>query len=281
MVPFSSFASGRWISGSPRLARFNGFPAINIWGEAAPGMSSGEAMQAMEEAVEKLPKGMGFDWTGLSYQERMSSSQAPLLYAFSIFVIFLCLAALYESWTIPIAVLMMLPLGVIGGVIASSLRGLHNDVYFQIGLLTTLGLATKNAILIVQFAKGGMEKGMGLIDATLEGAKLRFRPIIMTSLAFGFGVLPLAITTGAGAGAQNAIGTGVLGGMVTATVLVVIFAPLFYVLIERLFGKRRSSETDGPGGAKSIFKVFMEKLLSKRRKDDNTGTASTTPTGEA
>ncbi len=242
MVPFSSFATGRWTSGSPRLARFNGFPSINIWGESAPGRSSGESMQAMEEAVAKLPLGFGFDWTGLSYQERMSSSQAPLLYAFSIFVIFLCLAALYESWPIPVSVLLVLPLGVIGGIIASSMRGLSNDVYFQIGLLTTLGLATKNAILIVQFAKAGQEKGMALIDATLEGAKLRFRPIIMTSLAFGFGVLPLAVTTGAGAGAQNAIGTGVLGGMVTATVLVVIFAPLFYVLIEKIFGKRRQRE---------------------------------------
>ena len=199
-------------------------------------------MRAMEEAVQKLPKGIGFDWTGLSYQERMASSQAPLLYAFSVFVIFLCLAALYESWPIPVSILLALPLGVIGGVIASTLRGLPNDVYFQIGLLTTLGLTTKNAILIVQFAKAGLEKGMGLFDATLEGAKLRFRPIIMTSLAFGFGVLPLAVTTGAGAGAQNAIGTGVLGGMVTATVLVVVFAPLFYVLIEKLFGKRRQRD---------------------------------------
>jgi len=248
MVPFSSFASGRWTSGAPRLTRFNGFPSINIWGEPAPGKSSGEAMQAMEDAMGKLPSGFGFDWSGLSYQERMASSQAPLLYAFSIFVIFLCLAALYESWTIPIAILLVLPLGVIGGVIASSMRGLANDVYFQIGLLTTLGLATKNAILIVQFAKGGLDKGMGIIEATIEGAKLRFRPILMTSLAFGFGVLPLAVTTGAGAGAQNAIGTGVLGGMVTATVLVVIFAPLFYVLIEKIFGKkgrRESAETDG------------------------------------
>jgi hydrophobe/amphiphile efflux-1 (HAE1) family protein len=239
MVPFSSFASGRWTSGSPKLERFNGFPSLNIWGEPASGRSSGEAMKAMEEMVEKLPKGIGYDWTGLSYQERMSSSQAPLLYAFSIFVIFLCLAALYESWTIPISVLLVLPLGIIGGVIASSLRGLANDVYFQIGLLTILGLTTKNAILIVQFAKGGLEKGMGLIDATVEGAKLRFRPILMTSLAFGFGVLPLAMTTGAGAGAQNAIGTSVLGGMVTATVLVVIFAPLFYVLVEKIFGKKQ------------------------------------------
>jgi hydrophobe/amphiphile efflux-1 (HAE1) family protein len=242
MVPFSSFASGRWTSGPPRLARFNGFPSINIWGEPAPGRSSGEAMQAMEEAVTKLSKGTGFDWTGLSYQERMSSSQAPLLYAFSIFVIFLCLAALYESWPIPISILLVLPLGVIGGVIASSMRGLANDVYFQISLLTTLGLTTKNAILIVQFAKAGLERGMGLIDATLEGAKLRFRPIVMTSLAFGFGVLPLAVTTGAGAGAQNAIGTGVLGGMISATILVVVFAPLFYVLIEKLFGKHGKRE---------------------------------------
>jgi HAE1 family hydrophobic/amphiphilic exporter-1 len=243
MVPFSSFASGRWTSGPPKLDRFNGFPSINIWGEPAPGKSSGEAMRAMEEAVSKLPKGFGFDWTGLSYQERMSSSQAPLLYAFSVFVIFLCLAALYESWTIPFSILLVLPLGVIGGIIASSMRGLANDVYFQIGLLTILGLTTKNAILIVQFAKMRVEEGMGLIEATLEGAKLRFRPILMTSLAFGFGVLPLALTTGAGAGAQNAIGTGVLGGMVTATFLVIIFAPLFYVLIEKRFGKRRKRES--------------------------------------
>jgi len=239
MVPFSSFASGHWTSGSPKLERYNGFPSINILGESAPGKSSGEAMQEMEGFVRKLRQGIGFDWTGLSYQERMSSSQAPLLYAFSIFVIFLCLAALYESWVIPFSILLALPLGIIGGVIASSMRGLPNDVYFQISLLTTLGLTTKNAILIVQFAKKGVERGMGLIDATVQGAKLRFRPIVMTSLAFGFGVLPLAVATGAGAGAQNAIGTGVLGGMVTATILVVIFAPLFYVLIEKIFGKHK------------------------------------------
>ena len=246
MVPLPSFATGRWTAGSPQLARYNGFPSLNLWGEPAPGKSSGEAMQAMEEMVAKLPTGIGFDWTGLSYQERMSSSQAPLLYAFSIFVIFLCLAALYESWPIPISILLVLPLGVIGGVIASSLRGMSNDVYFQIGLLTTLGLTTKNAILIVQFAQAGLERGMGLMEATLEGAKLRFRPILMTSLAFGFGVLPLALTTGAGAGAQNAIGTGVLGGMVTATLLVVVFSPLFYVIIERIFGKRKRGETAQP-----------------------------------
>jgi len=239
MVPFSSFASGHWTYGSPKLERFNGFPSLNILGESATGRSSGEAMQAMEEFVKKLPQGIGFDWTGLSYQERMSSSQTGLLYAFSIFVIFLCLAALYESWRIPFAILLILPLGAIGGVIASSLRGLANDVYFQIALLTTLGLATKNAILIVQFAKDGLARGMDLIDATLEAAKLRFRPILMTSLAFGFGVLPLALTTGAGAGAQNAIGTGVVGGMLSATVLVVIFAPLFFVLIEKLLRKHQ------------------------------------------
>lgn len=246
MVPFSSFASGRWTYGSPRLERFNGFSSLNILGEAAPGMSSGEAMKAMEEAVNKLPKGIASGWSGLSYQERVSSSQTGLLYAFSIFVIFLCLAALYESWTIPISILMILPLGAIGGIIASSGRGLSNDVYFQIGLLTTLGLTTKNAILIVQFARDGIKNGMGLIEATVEGAKLRFRPIVMTSLAFGFGVLPLAVSVGAGAGAQNAIGTSVLGGMITATILVVIFAPLFYVLIEKLTGKRRGSATN-PG----------------------------------
>jgi HAE1 family hydrophobic/amphiphilic exporter-1 len=238
MVPFASFASSRWTTGSPRLERFNGFPSMNIWGEPAPGRSSGEAMQAMEEIVSKLPQqGIGFDWTGLSYQERMASSQAAPLYAFSILVIFLCLAALYESWPIPIAILLALPLGVIGGVIASTLRGLPNDVYFQIGLLTTLGLTTKNAILIVQFAKARVEQGMGLIEAALEGTRLRFRPIVMTSLAFGFGVLPLALTTGAGAGAMNAIGTSVLGGMITGTILVILFAPLFYVLIEKTFGK--------------------------------------------
>ncbi|MBL0714427.1 MAG: efflux RND transporter permease subunit, partial [Desulfosarcina sp.] len=243
MVPFSSFASGHWAYGSPNLERYNAFPSLNIWGEPAPGRSSGEAMQVMEEIVSKLPQGIGFEWTGLSYQERMAKSQAPMLYAFSVFVIFLCLAALYESWPIPISILLTLPLGVIGGVIASSMLGLSNDVYFQIGLLTTMGLATKNAILIVQFARARVDEGMGLIEATLEGSKLRLRPIVMTSLAFGFGVLPLALATGAGAGAQKAIGTGVLGGMITATILVPLFAPLFYVLIYRALGKHRKRVT--------------------------------------
>jgi hydrophobe/amphiphile efflux-1 (HAE1) family protein len=244
MVPYSSSASGRWTSASPRLERYNAFPSLNIWGEPAPGKSSGDAMQAMEEIVTKLPKGIGFDWTGLSYQERMASSQAPLLYAFSLVVIFLCLAALYESWTIPISILLVLPLGVIGGILASSFRGLANDVYFQIGLLTTLGLTTKNAILIVQYAMNKLQEGMGLIEATLEGAKLRFRPIVMTSLAFGFGVLPLVLTTGAGAGAQNAIGTSVLGGMVTGTFLAVFFIPLFYFVIYRLMERKKNGQTE-------------------------------------
>ncbi|MBN1506981.1 MAG: efflux RND transporter permease subunit [Sedimentisphaerales bacterium] len=240
MVPYSAFASGHWTSGSPKLERFNGFPSLNILGEASQGRSSGEAMAAMEGFVRKLPQGIGSDWTGLSYQERQAGSQTGLLYAFSILVIFLCLAALYESWPIPISILLALPLGVIGGVLASTWRGLPNDVYFQIGLLTTLGLTTKNAILIVQFAKARLEQGMGLIEATLEGARLRLRPIVMTSLAFGFGVLPLAFANGAGAGAQKAIGTAVLGGVITSTFLVTIFAPLFYVLIQKNFGKRRA-----------------------------------------
>jgi hydrophobe/amphiphile efflux-1 (HAE1) family protein len=242
MVPFSAFASGHWTSGSPKLERFNGFPSVNILGEAAPGRSSGEAMAAMAGFVRKLPQGIGFDWTGLSYQERQAGAQTAPLYAFSILVIFLCLAALYESWPIPISILLALPLGAIGGVVASTLRGLPNDVYFQIGLLTTLGLTTKNAILIVQFAKARVEEGMGLLEATLEAAKLRLRPIIMTSLAFGFGVLPMALTGGAGAGAQNAIGIAVLGGVVTSTFLVTLFAPLFYVLIFRIFKGKESRQ---------------------------------------
>jgi len=245
MTPFNSFASGRWTYGPSRLERFNAFPSINIFGEPAPGRSSGEAMQAIEEIISKLPRGIGFDWTGVSYQERMAKSQAPLLYAFSMIVIFLCLAALYESWSVPISVMLALPLGVIGGVLASSFRGLPNDVYFQIGILTVLGLTTKNAILIVQFAMAEVREGRGLLEATLQGATLRFRPIIMTSMAFGFGVLPLAMATGAGAGAQTAIGTGVLGGMITATFLAIFFIPLFFVGVVQLF-ERRSARAEKP-----------------------------------
>ncbi|MBW2107558.1 MAG: efflux RND transporter permease subunit [Deltaproteobacteria bacterium] len=241
MVPFSSFATGRWAQGSPKLERYNAFPSINIWGEPAPGHSTGEAMAAMEEIAAKLPQGIGFDWTGLSYQERMATAQGPILYAFSIFVIFLCVAALYESWTIPFVNLLMLPLGVFGAILATSLRGLPNDVYFQIGFLTTLGLSTKNAILIIQFIKERMGHGESLVDATLGAAKTRFRPVIMTSLAFFFGVLPLAIATGAGAGAMNAIGTAVCGGMLSATFIDLIFIPMFFVLVSRLF-KRKKTE---------------------------------------
>jgi HAE1 family hydrophobic/amphiphilic exporter-1 len=245
LVPLSAVASGRWTWGSPRLERYNGFPAMNLQGEPSPGHSSGEAMVAMEELVGRLGAGLGLEWTALSYQQRMSESQAGLLYAFSVLVIFLVLAALYESWTVPITILLALPLGVIGGVAASSLRGMTNDVYFQIGLLTVLGLTTKNAILIVQFAQAHREEGMELVAATLQAARLRLRPILMTSLAFGFGVLPLALASGAGAGAQAAIGTSVLGGMLTATFLAILFIPLFYVVVVRLFERQPAAATLG------------------------------------
>jgi HAE1 family hydrophobic/amphiphilic exporter-1 len=247
MTPVSTLASGRWVYASPRLERYDSFPSLEFLGEPAPGRSSGEAMQAMEEIVTKLPKGIGYDWTGLSYQERMGHAQTGLLYSFSILVIFLVLAALYESWTVPISIMLALPLGVIGGVLASSFRNLPNDVYFQIGLLTVLGLTTKNAILIVQFAKIRLEEGAGLIEATLEAAKLRLRPIVMTSMAFGFGVLPLAIANGAGAGAQKAIGTSVLGGMLTATFLAIFFIPLFFVMVVQLFGEKKSRRAEQSG----------------------------------
>jgi HAE1 family hydrophobic/amphiphilic exporter-1 len=239
MVPYSSFATSHWTTNSPRLERFNGFPSMNIWAEAAPGRSSGEAMQAMEDLVDKLPRGFGYDWTGLSYQERMATKQGPLLYAFSVLVIFLCVAALYESWTIPFVNLLMLPLGVFGALAATSWRGLANDVYFQIGFLTTLGLSTKNAILIIQFIKEQQRQGEGLIEATLAAVRIRFRPVIMTSLAFFFGTLPLAMATGAGAGAMNAIGTAVTGGMLSATFIDLIFIPLFFVIVSKVFAKKR------------------------------------------
>ncbi|HNQ63320.1 MAG TPA: efflux RND transporter permease subunit [Syntrophorhabdaceae bacterium] len=257
MVPFSAFASGQWKSGSPRLERYNGFPSMSIWGEPAPGRSSGEAMKVMEGLVAKLPQGVGFEWTGLSYQERMSSTQAPLLYAFSIIVIFLCVAALYESWAIPITNMLMLPLGVLGATFFTWTRGLHNDVYFQIGFLTTLGLTTKNAILIIQFAKERMTRGEGVLDATLGAIRVRFRPVIMTSMAFFFGVLPLAISTGAGAGAMNAIGTAVTGGMLSATLIDLFYIPLLFVIISRLFKvesrKKGSDRHPEPPGQKEVY----------------------------
>jgi HAE1 family hydrophobic/amphiphilic exporter-1 len=250
MVPYSTFASGRWTYGSPKLERFNAFPSINIWGEAAPGRSSGEAMQAMEDFASKLPKEIGYDWTGISYQERQARAQTAPLYAFSVLIIFLCVAALYESWTIPFVNMLMLPLGVFGATAAMWLRGLPNDVYFQIGFLTTLGLSTKNAILIIQFAQHRMEHGEKLVEATLGAVKTRFRPVMMTSLAFFFGVLPLALATGAGAGAQNAIGTAVVGGMLSATFIDLIFIPLFFVFVTRMF-KGKQTHDMGPDSATS------------------------------
>ena len=236
MVPFSSFTSANWIQGSPRLERYNGLPSMEILGEAAPGKSSGEAMKMMEDFAATLPNGIGFDWTGMSYQERLSGNQAPALYAISLMVVFLCLAALYESWSIPFSVMLVVPLGVVGALLAASWRGLSNDVYFQVGLLTTIGLSAKNAILIVEFAKDLMDKERkSLIDATLEAVKMRLRPILMTSLAFILGVMPLVLSTGAGSGAQNAVGTGVMGGMVSATLLAIFFVPVFFVVIRRRF----------------------------------------------
>ncbi len=236
MVPFSAFATGHWTYGSPKLERYNGVSSVNIQGNAAPGYSTGDAMDAMEELTAKLPAGFGSEWTGLSYQERQSGDQAPALYAISLLVVFLCLAALYESWSIPFAVMLVVPLGVIGAVLAATFRGLENDVFFQVGLLTTIGLSAKNAILIAEFALELEQKGEHLVKATLEAVRMRLRPILMTSLAFMLGVTPLMISTGAGAGARNAIGTGVFGGMLTATVLAIFFIPLFYVVVRKLAG---------------------------------------------
>ena len=239
MVPFSAFSTSRWEYGSPRLERYNGLPSMEILGQAAPGKSTGEAMDMMEQLAAKLPTGIGFDWTGMSYQERLSGNQAPALYAISLIVVFLCLAALYESWSIPFSVMLVVPLGVFGALLAATMRGLTNDVYFQVGLLTTIGLSAKNAILIVEFAKDLMEKeGKGLIEATLDAVRMRLRPILMTSLAFILGVMPLVISTGAGSGAQNAVGTGVMGGMVTATVLAIFFVPVFFVVVRRRFSRK-------------------------------------------
>ncbi|EBB9558232.1 efflux RND transporter permease subunit [Salmonella enterica] len=238
MVPFSTFSSARWIYGSPRLERYNGMPSMELLGEAAPGRSTGEAMSLMENLASQLPNGIGYDWTGMSYQERLSGNQAPALYAISLIVVFLCLAALYESWSIPFSVMLVVPLGVVGALLAASLRGLNNDVYFQVGLLTTIGLSAKNAILIVEFAKDLMEKeGRGLIEATLEASRMRLRPILMTSLAFILGVMPLVISRGAGSGAQNAVGTGGMGGMLTATLLAIFFVPVFFVVVKRRFNR--------------------------------------------
>jgi multidrug efflux pump len=241
MVPFSAFASGSWVYGSPRLERYNGLPSAQVMGQAAPGVSSGEAMAAVEALVAKLPPGIGLEWTGLSFEERAAVAQAPLLYALSALVVFLALAALYESWSVPFAVILAVPLGVLGAVLAATGRGLPADIYFQVGLLATIGLSAKNAILIVEFAKTLQEQGKDAVAAALEAARMRLRPILMTSLAFGFGVVPLAISSGAGSGAQNAIGTGVLGGVVAGTLLSVLFVPLFFVVIRSRLDRRTAA----------------------------------------
>ena len=253
MVPFSAFSTARWQYGSPRLERYNGIPSTEIMGQAAPGVSTGEAMTEMEKMATELPTGMGYEWTGLSYEEKHAGAQAPALYAISLLVVFLSVAALYESWTIPFVNLLMLPLGLVGAVTAVTLRVLPNDVYLQIGLLTTVGLSTKNAILIIQFIKAQMHQGHDLVEATLTAVKIRLRPVIMTSLAFFFGTLPLALTRGAGAAAQNAIGTAVTGGLLSATFIDLLFIPFFFVLISRLFSRKRHPApavgTATPGGA--------------------------------
>ncbi|MBI5557622.1 MAG: efflux RND transporter permease subunit [Deltaproteobacteria bacterium] len=252
MVPFSAFANAHWQYGSPRLERYNGIPSVEIMGQAAPGVSTGEAMAEMEKMAAQLPAGIGFEWTGLSYEEKQAGKQAPALYAISLLVVFLSVAALYESWTIPFVNLLMLPLGLVGAVTAVTLRVLPNDVYLQIGLLTTVGLSTKNAILIIQFIKEQMHQGHELVEATLMAVKIRLRPVIMTSLAFFFGTLPLALTRGAGAAAQNAIGTAVTGGLLSATFIDLLFIPFFFVLVSRLFARKRypapAVSTTTPGG---------------------------------
>jgi len=244
MVPLSELASASWVTGSPKLDRYNGFPAMKISGAAAPGRSTGEAAAAMEEIALKLPPGIGYAWSGTSYEERQSGSQAPILFAVSLMVVFLCLAALYESWSIPFAVLMAVPLGIFGAVLAVTLRDLPNDIYFKVGLIAIIGLSSKNAILIIEFARKLQDDGMSAIDATLEACRLRFRPILMTSFAFIMGVLPLAISSGAGAQSRHAIGTGVMGGMIAATLLAVFLVPVFFVVMRRLFPGHARSRSD-------------------------------------
>ena len=238
MVPFSAFGSSKWEYGSPRLERYNSVASLDIQGQAAPGVSSGDAMAEVERIVGELPEGVGIEWTGQSYQERAAGNQTAMLYALSLLVVFLALAALYESWSVPTAVLLVVPLGILGAVLSTLLRGLERDVYFQVAMLTTVGLSSKNAVLIIEFAKQYYESGTNLVEATMHAVRDRLRPIVMTSLAFGFGVLPMAIATGAGSGAQIAIGTGVLGGMIVGTSLGIFFIPLFYMVVTRLFSRR-------------------------------------------
>jgi hydrophobe/amphiphile efflux-1 (HAE1) family protein len=246
MAPFSSFASFTWTLGPSQLQRYNGLGSLEIQGAPAPGQSSGTAMDEVEKLFKKLPPGVGLEWTGLSYQERQAGSQTYALYSISLLVVFLLLAALYESWSIPVAVMLVIPLGIVGAIIAATLRGLYNDIYFQVGLLTTMGLSAKNAILIVEFAVDAQKRGESIRDAAVEGARLRLRPILMTSLAFIAGVIPLAVSTGAGAASQNDIGTGVIGGMLSATALAIFFVPLFYELVREHLHGRTKRKPDEP-----------------------------------
>jgi HAE1 family hydrophobic/amphiphilic exporter-1/multidrug efflux pump len=236
MAPFTAFSTQEWANAPVSLTRYNGQPAMQLQGSPGPGQSTGAAMEALQEIHDKLPPGTTLEWTGLSYEERLSGGQAPALYGLSLLIVFLCLAALYESWSVPISVLLVVPLGIIGAVLAAWLTGLNKDIYLQVGLITTIGVSAKNAILIVEFAEERIAEGMSAFDAAVEAAKLRLRPILMTSLAFVFGVMPLAISTGAGAGGQNAIGRAVVGGMLSATVLAIFFVPMFFVVVLRLFG---------------------------------------------
>ncbi|MGN6553817.1 MAG: efflux RND transporter permease subunit, partial [Verrucomicrobiota bacterium] len=246
MVPLAAFTKVAWTYGAPQLQKYNGFPSIEIVGGAAPGKSTGEAMDAMESMANQLPKGISYEWTGQSFEERLAGAQAPMLYLLSLLVVFLCLAALYESWTIPFSVILVVPLGILGALLAATLRGLPNDVYFKVGLLTTVGLATKNAILIIEYAKDLQSAGRDVVEAVLEAVHLRLRPILMTSLAFILGVMPLVLTRGAGSASQNAIGTGVAGGMFAATALGIFMVPVFYVVVMRLFKRKPKPQSPQP-----------------------------------
>ena len=249
-VPFSAFATTRWVVGAQQTLRYNGYPAMKITGVPAPGYSTGDAMAEVERMVAQLPEGFGYEWTGQSYEEKLAGSQSLILYSFAILAVFLCLAALYESWTIPLAVILVVPLGVLGVVLGTLLRGYSNDVYFQVGLITIIGLTAKNAILIIEFAKDLQAQGKSVVQAAIEAAHLRFRPIIMTSLAFGLGVVPLVLASGASSASQRAIGTGVLGGIITGTVLAVFFVPVFFVIVRSLFkGKKHAEDIDSPEAA--------------------------------
>ena len=242
MVPVSAFATAKWTKGPAQVNRYNGYPAVSLSGETKPGRTTGEAMEEMERLASSLPTGFTLEWTGLSLQERISGGQAPLLLGLSMLVVFLCLAALYESWAIPAAVLLVVPLGIIGAVLAVTLRGMPNDVFFKVGLITIIGLSAKNAILIIEFAKSLHDQGMGRVEASIRAARLRLRPIVMTSLAFILGVVPLVFATGASSVSQQAIGTGVIGGMLTAT-FVVVFVPVFFVLVMGLLERRKREST--------------------------------------